>query len=70
MKSLRADLDTILEAWVPESEAPSAEPAEDTMLADLFSIATVPPPPQQERAKWRFTRDQDESRARIKECHE
>ena len=34
--SLRADIDTILEARVPESEAPSVEPAEDTVLAALF----------------------------------
>ena len=30
--SLRADIDTILEARVPESEAPSVDPAEDTVL--------------------------------------
>ena len=34
--SLRADIDTILEARVPDSEAPSVEPAEDTVLAFLF----------------------------------
>ena len=32
VESLRADLDMILEARVPKSEAPSAEPAEDTVL--------------------------------------
>ena len=42
---LRADLDTILEARVPKSEAPSAEPAEDTVLAALFSTVVVQPPP-------------------------
>ena len=42
---LRADLDTILEARVPKSEAPSTEPAEDTVLAALFSTGLVPPPP-------------------------
>ena len=30
--SLHADIDTILEARVPDSEAPSVEPAEDTVL--------------------------------------
>ena len=35
--SLHADIDMILEAKVPESEAPSAEPAEDTVMATLFS---------------------------------
>ena len=34
--SLRADIDTILEVRVPEFEAPSVEPAEDTVLAALF----------------------------------
>ena len=40
---LREDLDTILEARVPESEAPSVERAEDTVLATLFSTSTMPP---------------------------
>ena len=43
--SLRADIDTILEARVPESEAPSVEPAEDTVLAALFTPSEIPPPP-------------------------
>ena len=34
---LRADIDTILEAIVPEFEAPSVEPAEDRVLAALFA---------------------------------
>ena len=46
VESSREDLDMILEARVPESEAPSIEPAEDTVLAGLFSTATVPPPLQ------------------------
>ena len=45
MESLRADLDTILKAWVPESEAPFVEPVEDTVLAALFSTTVVAPPP-------------------------
>ena len=43
--SLRANIDTILEARVPESEAPSVEPAEDTVLAALFTPSEIPPPP-------------------------
>ena len=43
--SLRADNDTILEARVPESEAPSVEPAEDTVLAALFATSFFPQPP-------------------------
>ena len=34
--SLRANINTILDARVSESEAPSVEPAEDTVLAALF----------------------------------
>ena len=45
VESLRADIDMILEARVPESEAPSAEPAEDTVMAALFSTFKIPPPP-------------------------
>ena len=37
--SLRADIDTILEARVPESEAPSVKPAEDTVLEALFATS-------------------------------
>ena len=40
-----ADIDMILEARVPESEAPSVEPAEDTVLAALFATSEIPPPP-------------------------
>ena len=43
--SLCADIDTMLEARVPEFEAPSAEPAEDTVMAALFSTLAIPPPP-------------------------
>ena len=43
--SLRADIDTILESRVPESEAPSIQPAEDTVLAALFATSEIPPPP-------------------------
>ena len=51
--SLRADIDMILEARVPESEAPSVKPAEDTMLAALFATSDIPPPPPRESAKRR-----------------
>ena len=43
--SLRADIDTIVEARVPEPVAPSVDPAEDTVLAALFATSKVPPPP-------------------------
>ena len=68
--SLRADIDTILEARVPESEAPSVEPAEDTVLAALFATSEIPPPPPREHAKRRRGREEDEARARKKERRE
>ena len=43
--SLRADIDTILEARVPDSEAHSVEPAKVTVLAALFATSEIPPPP-------------------------
>ena len=43
--SVRADIDTILEARVSESEALFVEPAEDTVLAALFATSDIPPPP-------------------------
>ena len=39
VESLRADIDMILEARVPESEAPSAEHVEDTVMASLFATS-------------------------------
>ena len=45
--SLRADIDTILGARVPES----VKPAEDTVLAALFTTLEIPPPPPRESAK-------------------
>ena len=68
--SFRADIDTILEARVPESEAPSVEPAEDTVLAALFATSEVPPPPPLESAKRLRGRAEDEARARKKEHRE
>ena len=43
---LRADIDMILEGRVPESEAPSVKPAEDTVLAALFATSEIRPPPR------------------------
>ena len=68
--SLRADIDTILEARVPESEAPSVELAEDTLLATLFATSDNPPPPPRESAKRHRGRAEDEVRARKKERQE
>ena len=68
--SLRANIDTILEARVPESVAPSVEPTEDTVLADLFATLEIPPPPPREHAKRRRGRAEDEVRARKKERRE
>ena len=65
--SLRADIDTILEARLPESEAPSVEPAEDTVLAALFATSEIPPPPPRQSAKRGRGRVEVESRARKKD---
>ena len=61
MESLRADLDTILEAQVPESEDLSAESAEDSVLAALLSTTDVPPSPPSEHAKRHWNSDEDDS---------
>ena len=42
---LRADIDMILEARVPESEAPFVEPREDTVMAAIFATSEISPPP-------------------------
>ena len=42
VESLRADINMILQARVPESEAPSTEPTEDTVLAALFATYQIP----------------------------
>ena len=60
----------ILEARVPESEAPSVEPAEDTVLAALFSTSDIPPPPPHENDKRSRGRDEDKARAWKKERRE
>ena len=51
--SHRIDIDMILEARVPESEARSVEPTEDTVMAALFATSEIPPPPPREHAKRR-----------------
>ena len=61
VKSLRIDLDMILETRVPESEAPSAEPAEDTVLSALFATSEIPPPRPREHAKRRRGRKEDDA---------
>ena len=60
----------ILEASVTESEAISADPAEETVMATLFATSKIPPPPPREHAKRRKGREEDEARAWKKECRE
>ena len=55
--SLRAYIDTILEARVPEF----VKPAEDTVLKALFATTKIPPPPPRESAKRRRGRAEDEA---------
>ena len=55
---------------MPESEAPSVEPAEDTALVALFATSEIPPPPSRETAKRRRGQTEDEARARKKEHRE
>ena len=43
--TLHADIDMILEARVPESEAPFVEPREDTVMAAIFATSEISPPP-------------------------
>ena len=45
VESLRPNIDMILEARVPESEASSAESAKDIVMAALFPTSEIPPPP-------------------------
>ena len=59
--SLRADIDTILEARVPESEAPSVKLAKDTVFAALFTTSEIPPPTPRQNAKRRRGREKDEA---------
>ena len=54
--SLRADIDTILEARVSEP----IEPVEDIVLAALFATSKIHPPSPRESAKRRRGRSEDE----------
>ena len=51
----------ILEATVPESEAPSAEHAKDTVMDALFATSEIPQPPPREHTKRRKGREEDEA---------
>ena len=51
VESLRIDIYMILEARVPESESPSTEPAEDTVMTTLFATVEIPPPPPREHPR-------------------
>ena len=53
-----------------ECEAPSVEPAEDTVMTTLLDTSEIPPPPPQENAKRRRVREEDEARAWKKERRE
>ena len=55
---------------MPESEAPSVDPTDDTVLAALFATSEIPPPPPREHAKRHRGRAEDEARAWKKECRE
>ena len=66
--SLRADMNAILEARVPESEAPSVEPAEDTLMATLFSTTAMPSPQPHEHTKRHQSREDNENRYRKIKC--
>ena len=68
--SFRADIDMTLEARVPEYKAPFSERGEDTVMVALFSISEIPPPPPRELGKMHRVREEDEARARNKECCE
>ena len=70
VESLRADIDMILEPRVLESEAPSAYPAEDIVMAAFFATSEIPPPPPPEHAKRHKGREEDEAKARKKERRE
>lgn len=51
VESLREEIYTIQEGRVPESEVPCEEPAENIILATLFSTAVVPQPARRDHAK-------------------
>ena len=57
VKSFRAGIDRILKSRMLESEVPSAEAAEDTVIAALFSTSEIPPPSPRDHAKRRRGRE-------------
>ena len=59
--NLRAYIDMILEARVPEYETPSVELAEDTVMTTILATSEIPPTPLQEHAKRRRGREEDEA---------
>ena len=61
MASLRADVDAILEARVPECEATHTEPVEDTVFDALFQTTTVPSPQPREHTKRHRSRKDDDT---------
>ena len=65
--SMIQNMDTILEGRVPEFEAPSAEPAEDIVMATLFSTTAAPSTDPREHTKRHQSRKDDETRARNRE---
>ena len=70
VENLQEDIDMILESRVLESQAPSSEPAEDTMMAALFATFEIPPPLPREHAKRCKGREENEAGARKKERRE
>ena len=70
MDCLRADIDMILEARVPDSEASSTDLAEDTVMAALFATSEIPPPPPREHAKRSRGLAEDEAQAQKQERRE
>lgn len=52
---------------MPEYEASFAKPAEDTMMAALFSTAKAPPPQPHDHSKWHIFREKEDPRTRKME---
>ena len=65
--SLRVDIDAILEVRVPESEAPSAEPSLDTVMATLLSTIVAPSPQPREHTNRHRSIEDDETRSRKRQ---
>ena len=52
---------------VLEFEATPVKPAEDTVIASLFTTSSAPPSPPRQHAKGHWSRESEEARARKKE---